>query len=298
MRVELRPIDEVRPYHRNPRRRPSVEAVRRSIEAYGFRQPIVIDEGGVIVVGHGRYHAAVELGYREVPVHVAEGLTPEQVRAYRLADNRTAEESGWDDSLLRLELAELDLAGSDLRDTGFTDPELARLRLDPDDLDPEPGPREGDEVYGGATSIARGSVPLRHWREQGHLDGLGAEDVLDFGCGQDAHEFARYDFVHAPEHGLLARTWRVVLCTYVLNVQPADHLVIQTAALLARLTRSDGVCLIATVNDPQLGGTDACGRREFKPAEFYDRVLGYYFEVEQVESAKFFGFRCTPKGVG
>ncbi|MFO7958103.1 MAG: ParB N-terminal domain-containing protein, partial [Candidatus Brocadiia bacterium] len=85
MDVELKSIDEVKPYEQNPRQNDeAVEAVANSIREFGFRQPIVVDEDGVIVAGHTRFKAAQKLGLEKVPVHVAEGLTPEQIRAYRL----------------------------------------------------------------------------------------------------------------------------------------------------------------------------------------------------------------------
>ncbi|MBL9118594.1 MAG: ParB N-terminal domain-containing protein, partial [Phycisphaerae bacterium] len=81
MRVELRPIESVRPYERNPRiNDAAVDAVVHSIREYGFRQPIVVDAEGVVVCGHTRLKAAVRLGLSKVPVHVAKDLTPEQVR--------------------------------------------------------------------------------------------------------------------------------------------------------------------------------------------------------------------------
>src|SRR5262249_39463560 len=77
MHVEMRPINSIRPYENNPRQNDAgVDAVAASIREYGFRQPIVVDEDGVIIVGHTRYKAALKLGFEEVPVHVAVGLTP------------------------------------------------------------------------------------------------------------------------------------------------------------------------------------------------------------------------------
>src|SRR5579871_7032530 len=101
MEVKMRPITSIRPYENNPRiNEAAVDAVAASIREYGFRQPIVVDEEGVIIVGHTRYKAALKLGLTEVPVHVAVGLTPAQARAYRLADNQTATMSSWDDERL------------------------------------------------------------------------------------------------------------------------------------------------------------------------------------------------------
>ena len=88
MQIELRPIDQVKPYPGNPRQNDeAVDAVAASLKEFGFRQPIVVDADGVIIVGHTRYKAAQKLGLKQVPVHVATDLTPAQVKAYRIADN-------------------------------------------------------------------------------------------------------------------------------------------------------------------------------------------------------------------
>jgi DNA modification methylase len=108
MNIEQWPIERVKPYHKNPRRNDAaVAACAESIDRYGFRQPIVVDAECVIVVGHTRYKAALKLGLKEVPVHVASDLTPERAREYRLADNRTAQFSEWDVPLLIDELEAL-----------------------------------------------------------------------------------------------------------------------------------------------------------------------------------------------
>src|SRR5215468_7605255 len=120
MQVELRPISSIKPYENNPRLNDAaVDAVAASIRAFGFRQPIVVDEAGVIIVGHTCYKAALKLGLSEVPVQVAVGLSPAQARAYRLADNQTAQLSGWDDDKLVQELAQLQDMNFDLGLTGF-----------------------------------------------------------------------------------------------------------------------------------------------------------------------------------
>jgi DNA modification methylase len=146
MIVEQRDLASIRPYANNPRLNDAaVDAVAASIRAFGFRQPIVVDEDGVIVVGHTRYKAALKLGMTTVPVHVATGLSPAQVRAYRIADNQTATLSAWDEDKLPLELMALQQAGFSLDLTGFSADELLRLLeteprqglTDPDDV-PEP----------------------------------------------------------------------------------------------------------------------------------------------------------------
>jgi DNA modification methylase len=146
MHVEMRPVGSIQPYEQNPRVNDAgVDAVAASLREFSWRQPIVVDEHGVIVVGHTRYKAALKLGMTEVPVHVAVGLTPEQARAYRIADNQTATLSQWDDGKLVEELMALQSAGFDLDLTGFTADDLTRLmggggsepQGDPDDV-PEP----------------------------------------------------------------------------------------------------------------------------------------------------------------
>ena len=129
LKVEWWPIARPIPYARNPRLAPeaAVAKVAASLAEYGWRQPIVVDAQGVIVVGHTRLLAAKRLGLDQVPVHVATDLTPQQIKAYRLADNRTAEETSWDLELLPLEIAELADLGYDLGVLGFDTNELVKL---------------------------------------------------------------------------------------------------------------------------------------------------------------------------
>ena len=96
------PIDKPTPYARNPRQAPeaAIAKVAASLKEFGFRQPIVVDEEHVVIAGHTRLLAAKRLGLEQVPVHVACGLTPQQVKAYRIADNRSAQETTWDFGLL------------------------------------------------------------------------------------------------------------------------------------------------------------------------------------------------------
>ena len=124
MKIENRAIDTIQPYERNPRRNdPAVAAVANSLREFGFRQPIVVDGQGVIITGHTTYRAAKRLGLRHVPVHVAEDLTPEQVQAYRLADNKTGELATWDDAALTQEILALAGEGLDLAAFGFPAPD-------------------------------------------------------------------------------------------------------------------------------------------------------------------------------
>jgi ParB-like chromosome segregation protein Spo0J len=108
MQIEERALSTIRPYDNNPRiNDAAVDAVAASIQEFGFLQPIVVDEEGVIIVGHTRYQAALKLGLETVPVHVARGLTPAQAKMYRIADNQTATLSRWNDDRLVEELMAL-----------------------------------------------------------------------------------------------------------------------------------------------------------------------------------------------
>jgi DNA modification methylase len=143
MLVDQRLIGSIKPYENNPRLNDAaVDAVAASIQEFGFRQPLVVDEDDVIVVGHTRYKAALKLGLTEVPVHVAVGLSKAQLKAYRIADNQTAQLSGWDDDKLPVELMAVQEMGFDLNLTGFSSDELLGNDgpvplADPDDV-PEP----------------------------------------------------------------------------------------------------------------------------------------------------------------
>jgi ParB-like chromosome segregation protein Spo0J len=125
------PIDKPIPYARNARilSGSAVSKVAASIKEFGWQQPIVVDKEGVIIVGHTRLQAAQLLGLAEVPVHVADNLTPQQVKAYRLADNRVAQESSWDYELLPLELDELKGFDIDISITGFDTVEIEDMSI-------------------------------------------------------------------------------------------------------------------------------------------------------------------------
>jgi DNA modification methylase len=147
MKISLVAIDKVTPYDKNPRiNDQAVAAVVASIREFGFRQPIVVDEANVIIVGHVRYKAALQLGLAKVPVHVATDLTPEQIRAYRIADNKTNELAEWDLDLLPIELSALRDADFELDLLGFDRDALAKLMdgelqvglTDPDDVPAPP----------------------------------------------------------------------------------------------------------------------------------------------------------------
>ena len=150
MHVEMRDIATIQPYPGNPRRNDhAVDAVAASIREYGFRQPLVLDQNGVIVVGSTRYKAALRLGMKAVPVHVAKGLTPAQLKAYRICDNKTAEIAAWDYQLLVQELAGLQQVDFDLDLVGFSPEELSDLiqaELEPGLTDPDEVPAPPDRA--------------------------------------------------------------------------------------------------------------------------------------------------------
>ena len=146
MKIVKRSIDDIRPYENNPRQNDdAVDAVAKSLQEFGWRQPIVVDEDGVIIVGHTRWKAAKKLGLNELPVHVATDLPPEKVRAYRIADNQTSTLSEWDYDLLPIELTALQHADYDLDLLGFGEDALKSILApagnegltDPDEV-PEP----------------------------------------------------------------------------------------------------------------------------------------------------------------
>jgi DNA modification methylase len=147
VKVELWNLEKIKPYPGNPRRNEAaVDAVAASIREFGFRQPLVVDIAGVIICGHARFLAAQKLRLKKVPVHVARGLSEAQIRAYRIADNKTADLSEWDFDLLPIELGQLEDCGFDLSLLGFASDELAGLmgggagqgHCDPDEIPAPP----------------------------------------------------------------------------------------------------------------------------------------------------------------
>jgi len=143
MDIQLINIEKVIPYARNPRKLGmAVAKVASSLKEFNWQQPIVVDTEMVVIAGHARLEAAYQLALKQVPVHIATNLTPEQVKAYRLADNRTNEESSWDNELLALELSGLSTKGFDLSFTGFELQEIENLLSG----EPEEGLTDADNV--------------------------------------------------------------------------------------------------------------------------------------------------------
>ena len=110
-------LHEIRAYKNNPRHNEqAVDAVAASIDEFGFKVPIVIDKNHVIVTGHTRYKAAIQLGLEKVPCLIADDLTDDQIKAFRLVDNKVGEIATWDWDALDIELADIEL---DIEDFGF-----------------------------------------------------------------------------------------------------------------------------------------------------------------------------------
>lgn len=156
MKVEAKSIGEIKPYENNPRDNDdAVDAVANSIKEFGWQQPIVVDIGGVIIAGHTRYKAAKKLGLKTVPVVVAKDLTEEQVKAYRLADNKSGELATWNDELLEDELGSID--DIDMSNFGF--PPLETIEEEnseahDDEFDKEP-PKEPKSKAGQIYKLGR-----------------------------------------------------------------------------------------------------------------------------------------------
>ena len=126
--IVMKKVDEIVPYEKNPRFNDNaVDAVAASIKEFGFKVPIVIDKDNVVVAGHTRLRGAKKLGLTEVPCIIASDLTPEQVQAYRIADNKTGEIAEWNYDLLPVEIKELQEKDFDLSLLGFDADELDKL---------------------------------------------------------------------------------------------------------------------------------------------------------------------------
>ena len=124
-------IEDIIPYHDNPRvNEEAINVVKKSLEEFGFQQPLVLDKDNTIIVGHTRYAAATELGYKEIPCFIADNLNEEKIKAYRIMDNKSAEYASWNYGLLTKEMTDLLESDYDLSFTGFTDEELVDLGLD------------------------------------------------------------------------------------------------------------------------------------------------------------------------
>ncbi len=124
-------INEIKPYENNPRNSElSLPKVKDSIKNFGFNQPILIDKDNIIITGHTRYKAAQELGLESVPCITVTDLNQQQIKAYRIADNKVGQDSSWDVSLLKQELQKLRLENFPVTQTGYSDVELENLEVE------------------------------------------------------------------------------------------------------------------------------------------------------------------------
>ena len=124
-------IEDITPYHDNPRvNTDAINVVKKSLSEFGFQQPLVLDKDNVIIVGHTRFAAAKELGFENVPCYVADNLSEDKIKAYRIMDNKSAEYASWNYGLLTKEITDLLENDYDLEFTGFTDEELEDMGFD------------------------------------------------------------------------------------------------------------------------------------------------------------------------
>tara|TARA_R100000935_G_scaffold54898_1_gene84307 strand:+ start:414 stop:1685 length:1272 start_codon:yes stop_codon:yes gene_type:complete len=124
-------LEDITPYHDNPRvNEDAIKVVKKSLAEFGFQQPLVLDKENVIIVGHTRFAAAKELGFEEVPCFIADNLTDDKIKAYRIMDNKSAEYASWNYGLLTKEITDLLELDYDLEFTGFTDVELEDMGFD------------------------------------------------------------------------------------------------------------------------------------------------------------------------
>lgn len=159
--IQWMKVTDIIPYENNPRdNADAVGPTADSIKEFGFNQPIAVDENRVIICGHTRLMAAKLLGMEEVPVIVADWLTPEQAKAYRIADNKTGEKSTWNITRLVQEQHDLEAAGFDLAKTGFNVDEWEKMMAENDpvaegETDPDDVPEVEDEPRSVAEAVYR-----------------------------------------------------------------------------------------------------------------------------------------------
>ncbi|MGE4160018.1 MAG: site-specific DNA-methyltransferase [Planctomycetota bacterium] len=188
MKVELRKIEDIKPYPGNPRVHDSaVDAIADSIREYGWNQCIVVDTHGVVICGHGRLLAAQKLGLTEVPVHIAENLTEAQVKSYRIRDNQCSSLSSWNYDALRIEIDGLQSLEYDIGHLGFGPTELEAIMgpgvhgnpglTDPDDV-PEP-PQEPITRPGDIWALGNHKIYCGDSADPGSFDRLLAGEMAE-----------------------------------------------------------------------------------------------------------------------
>jgi len=146
LEIVMKKVSDITPYENNPRKNEATALkLKKAIEAFGFKNPIIIDHDNVIVSGHARLKAAQMLGMEEVPCTYAEGLTEDEIRGFRIADNKTAEIAGWNYDKLVEEMTALSEVGFDLDFSGFNEAE--QLFYSERDITPDKPDKEEFKEY-------------------------------------------------------------------------------------------------------------------------------------------------------
>jgi DNA modification methylase len=208
MKVTMRPIDSIRPYKNNPRLNDAAVAkVKASLEAFGWQQPIVVDRKGEIIVGHTRWRAAKERGEKEVPTVEATKLTPAQVKAYRLADNKVGEIATWDEGKLAAELKELKLIDWDMTAFGWTPEDLRGLEAQatqglqaPDEVPKAPNPKDVKTRRGDVWELGEHRLMCGSSTEPADVEKLMAGEAAAI-CATDPPYLVDYTGVKPVEDG-------------------------------------------------------------------------------------------------
>jgi DNA modification methylase len=223
-KVERRAVADLVPYARNARTHSEeqVGQIAASIREWGWTVPVLVDEAGGIIAGHGRILAAQKLGIAEVPCMVAAGWSEAQKRAYVLADNKLALNAGWDNDLLSVELAELQAFDFDLGLTGFGEDELAALLATPSEglINPDDTPAVQD-----AAITQRGDVWLLGTHRLRFGDSTDADDVAALLNGVEPHLMVTdppYGVAYDPAWRNAAGAAKTVRTGKVLNDDRAD----------------------------------------------------------------------------
>lgn len=178
LKIVYKKLSDLKQYEKNPRRNDdAVRFVKNSIEKFGFKNPIIIDKEGTIVAGHTRYKAAIQLGMEEVPTIIVDDLTPAQLQAFRIADNKTSEKATWDNTLLKEELNDI-LNDFDMTEFGFGDFELTILS---GDFEPEPYDKDVTAKYEetGESFLAKRRVIITYTDEEEEMvkELLGLDEI-------------------------------------------------------------------------------------------------------------------------
>lgn len=316
------PLDALIPYERNSNHHSDgqVQDIALAIEKLGFNDPIQVNEGNVILAGEGRFRAAKLLGLEKVPVLQLIGMSEEEQMGYRIAHNKLNRKSYFDNSILRVELMSLEMADLPVPAmSGFSESELKQLGLGAAvdiDIDSKTEGKsdtpsnqvdaaksefsDGDidrtheltMLAGYQTAICRtsSSAPIAWYQANGLLHG----DVLDYGCGQDVHSYAKFDPAYYPDYSLLQKRWDTITCNYVLNVLPLEHNRVELLLALKSLLEQDGKVLISIYIKSTTDSMSSCGFQcGWKPSQ-WEEFFGKWFSSVAKLPATFNCWLCLP----